>query len=99
MEITAAIEALRMINKMYKDYTVSVYSDSAYLVNCFNDGWIDTWIKNGWKNSNKKDVSNKELWETLNEFVKITGATFKRISRKEIRIKEVDKEASAASLI
>ena len=54
------IEALRAIRG-----TVHIYSDSTYVVNCFNDRWYEGWLKRGWKNSQKKPVANKDLWEAL----------------------------------
>ena len=68
MEITAVIEALKML-KYPCDYEVEVYSDSAYVVNGYNNGWIYNWKKNNWKNSNKEPVKNKELWMELDELV------------------------------
>ena len=44
---------------------VTLYSDSAYLVNAFRQNWIDTWQKNGWKNAAKKPVENQDLWKWL----------------------------------
>ena len=46
MEITAVVEALKCL-KVESD--VQVYSDSAYTVNAFKQGWIYNWMKNGWK--------------------------------------------------
>ncbi len=62
MEIFAVIEGLRALKFPCK---VTVYSDSAYLVNAFNNGWVDNWIHNGWKNSSKKPVENQDLWKYL----------------------------------
>lgn len=78
MELTAVIEALKLLKFSCK---VKVYSDSAYVVNAFNQKWIYGWLKNGWKNSNKEPVKNKELWEELYklteehdvEFIKVKG--------------------------
>ena len=78
MEVTAVIEALKCL-KVESD--VQVYSDSAYTVNAFNQGWIYNWIKNGWKTSGKDPVKNKELWQELYsltkkhkvEFIKVKG--------------------------
>lgn len=64
MEIQAVSEALKQIKKGNK-IPIKVYSDSAYVINCFNDEWYKGWIKNGWKNSKKKPVANKEFWEEL----------------------------------
>ena len=51
MELTAVIEGLKLLKFPCK---VKLYSDSAYVVNAFNQKWIDGWLKNGWKNSNKE---------------------------------------------
>lgn len=68
MELTAPIEALKLLKRPCK---VKVYSDSAYLVNAFIQGWIYNWQKNGWKTADKKDVKNRELWEEIYKFTKI----------------------------
>ena len=68
MELTAPIEALKLLKKPCK---VKLYSDSAYLVNAFLEGWIYNWYKNGWKTSDKKDVKNKNLWEEIYKYTKI----------------------------
>ena len=78
MEITAVIEALKCL-KVESD--VQVYSDSAYTVNAFKQGWIYNWMKNGWKTANKEPVKHKELWQELYdltkkhkvEFIKVKG--------------------------
>lgn len=45
--------------------TAEIRSDSAYIINCYRQGWYKTWQANGWKNSKKEPVANKELWEEL----------------------------------
>ena len=65
MELTAAIEAL---SKLKTSCEVDLYSDSAYLINAFNEGWVNSWILNGFKNANKKEVANIDLWKKLIEF-------------------------------
>ncbi|MEL0231988.1 MAG: ribonuclease HI [Hyphomicrobiales bacterium] len=65
MELVAAIEGLKILKKSSK---VNLYTDSVYL----KDGitkWIFNWQKNNWKNANKKDVKNKDLWIQLLEVV------------------------------
>jgi len=62
MEIQAVIEGLKLLKE---PCSVSVYSDSAYVVNCFEKGWIHSWLRNGWKNSKKEPVENQELWKEL----------------------------------
>lgn len=64
MELTAAIMAL---DKLKLPCEVDLYSDSAYLINGFNEGWVTRWQLNGFKSSNKKPVQNVELWKKLIE--------------------------------
>lgn len=68
MELTAPIEALKLLKH---PCDVRVYSDSAYLINGFLQGWIYNWQKNGWKTADKKEVKNRELWEQIYSFTKI----------------------------
>ena len=67
MEIKACIEALRTLKR--RDIPVEVYTDSAYVCNCMNQKWYVNWRKNGWRNSKKNPVENKELWMDLLEQV------------------------------
>lgn len=60
----------RGIEAVKKPCNITVYSDSQYICKAFNDGWIDSWLKNNWKNSKKEPVANKELWQMLLEFIK-----------------------------
>ena len=76
MELTAVIEALKLLKRPCK---VDLYSDSAYVVNAFLQNWIWGWIKNSWKNSNKEDVKNKELWQELLSLTKIHDVTFHKV--------------------
>jgi ribonuclease HI len=62
MELTAAIEALRRLKEPCK---VKLYTDSAYMVNCFQQRWYEKWERNGWVNSRKEPVENKDLWQRL----------------------------------
>jgi len=78
MELTAVIEALKRLKEPCR---VKVHSDSAYLVNCFRQGWYRAWQMNGWKNSKNEPVENRDLWEELLrlmdihqvEYVKVKG--------------------------
>ncbi len=63
MELTGPIEALRSLTGRRRK--VAIYSDSAYVVNCFRDRWYVRWRQNGWRNVQKKPVENRDLWETL----------------------------------
>ena len=76
MEITAVIEALKCL-KVESD--VQVYSDSAYTVNAFKQGWIYNWMKNGWKTANKEPVKNKELWQELYDLTKMHKVEFIKV--------------------
>ncbi len=76
MELTAVIEALKQLK--FK-CNVKVYSDSAYVVNAFNQKWIYGWKKNGWKNSSKEPVKNKELWEELYSLTQIHNIEFIKV--------------------
>ncbi len=62
MEIYAVIVGLSQLKEACE---VDVYSDSAYTVNAFNEGWIYGWMKNGWKKSDGKAVLNADLWQEL----------------------------------
>ena len=78
MEITAVLEALKLLKE---ECEVEIYSDSAYVVNAFNQGWIESWQKNNWKTAGKGSVKNQELWEELYlltqkhkvKFIKVKG--------------------------
>jgi ribonuclease HI len=73
MELTAAIVGLKALKYNCK---VSLYSDSKYLVEAFNQGWIENWRKNGWRTSKKGDVQNIDLWKQLYELYKKHEITF-----------------------
>lgn len=62
MELTAALEALRRLKQPCE---VNLYSDSAYLINAFQQGWLEKWIRSGWKRNKNEEVKNVELWKEL----------------------------------
>lgn len=62
MELTAAIEALK---NTPVGSTVEIFSDSAYLINAFQQKWIPNWIKRNWVTSQGKPVENQDLWKML----------------------------------
>ena len=76
MELTAVIEALKLLKYPCK---VSLYSDSAYVVNAFLQKWIFGWQKNNWKTADKKDVKNKELWQELVKLTRTHDVTFIKV--------------------
>lgn len=61
MELLAAVKALSQLKHKCK---VNLYSDSSYLINAFNENWIDTWKNLGWKRK-KDELKNRELWIEL----------------------------------
>ena len=64
MELTAAIKALEALNAPCE---VDLYSDSAYLINAYEQGWLKNWIRRGWVKADKKPVENVDLWKRLLE--------------------------------
>ena len=78
MEVFPVIAGLRCLKE---SCDVTIYSDSAYTVNAFNEGWIQGWKTNGWKKADGKPVLNADLWlELLSlmepheiRFVKVKG--------------------------
>lgn len=78
MEMMAVIEGLKALQK---PCLVRVHSDSAYIINAFTQGWIDNWIRRGWKKADKKPVENQDLWRDMMqamerhtvEWVKVKG--------------------------
>ena len=61
MELIATINALKGINS---DEEIRIYTDSQYVKLGITE-WINTWVKNNWKNSKKEEVKNKDLWTEL----------------------------------
>ncbi len=76
MELTAIIEGLKALKE---ECEVEVYSDSAYSVNAFNQGWIYNWMKKGWKKADGSKVKNQELWQELYELTKKHKVTFNKV--------------------
>lgn len=59
MGVIAALEALK------RPCDVEVHSDSQYVVNAFNQHWVQGWLKRGWKTANREPVKNEDLWRRL----------------------------------
>lgn len=76
MELTAAIQALKKLKEPCK---VSIYSDSAYLVNGMRQGWYRKWQRNGWLTGNKQPVENRDLWEALLREIERHDVTFYKV--------------------
>jgi ribonuclease HI len=64
MEILAVIEALKNI-KSGKKFKIILHSDSKYVVNAFNNGWLTKWESKGWMRTRKDKVLNVDLWKEL----------------------------------
>ena len=76
MELTAVIEGLK---KLKYPCDVDVYSDSAYTVNGFLEGWVYAWEKSGWKKADRKPVLNDDLWRELLRLTRVHGVTFHKV--------------------
>lgn len=76
MEVQAVIEALSLLKFPCQ---VDLYSDSAYTVNAFNQGWVENWRRAEWKKADKKEVQNVDLWQKLCELTDIHEVTFHKV--------------------
>ena len=76
MELTAVVEGLKMLKFPCE---VELYSDSAYIVNAFDQGWIYNWKKKNWKTADGKEVKNKEIWQELYELTKVHKVSFNKV--------------------
>ena len=77
MELMGPIEGLR---SLVTRRTAEIYSDSAYVVNCFRDKWYEAWRKNGWRNKQKKLIDNRDLWEELLAQVERHDVTWHKVA-------------------
>ena len=64
MELMAVIAGLEALNRPCE---IELYSDSKYVVDAFNQHWIDGWLKKGWKRGKNEPVKNTDLWKRLLE--------------------------------
>ncbi len=76
MELSAAIEALEALKEPCE---VHLYSDSSYLVNAINEGWLKRWTANNWKTAAKKNVENVDLWQKILKFIRLQDVTFHKV--------------------
>ena len=76
MEMMAVIKGLEALKEPCE---VEVYSDSAYIVNAIEQGWIESWKKNGWRKADKKPVKNVDLWEKLLELMDKHKGIFNKV--------------------
>lgn len=73
MELTAVIKALQLLKEPCE---VNLTTDSKYICDAVNKGWVYGWKKKGWIKSDKKPALNVDLWEELLEQLKIHDVTF-----------------------
>lgn len=76
MEVTAVIEGLKCLKE---PCSVDIYSDSAYTVNAFNEGWIYGWEKAGFKKPDNKPVLNTDLWKELLNLTRMHDVKFIKV--------------------
>lgn len=76
MELTAVIKGLELLKY---PCAVDVYSDSAYTVNAFLQGWVYGWEKSGWKKADNKPVLNDDLWKILLAYTRQHEVTFHKV--------------------
>lgn len=76
MELLAVINGLEALKEPCQ---VDLYSDSQYVVDAFNKGWIETWQQNNWRTSNKSDVKNVDLWKQLISLTQINTVNFIKV--------------------
>lgn len=102
MELTAVVEAIKYLVEKKKCSKIIINSDSAYVVNGVNKGWIHEWAKKGWKTNQNNELANADLWKELftyytkrnvsiffNKVAGHSGHTFNEIADEEAK-KEVE---------
>ena len=103
MELTAAIEALGCLKRPCQ---VQLFSDSAYLVSAFTQGWLQNWQRNGWRNAAGDPVSNPDLWQALLaaaklhqiEWIKVKGHADNELNNRcdQLAVAEIKKQRQIA---
>ena len=73
MELLAAINALTALKLPCE---VTLTSDSKYLTDAINKGWLESWRKKGWRKADKTPVLNVDLWEALLPLLEKHKVTF-----------------------
>lgn len=73
MELTAVIKALQLLKEPCE---VKLITDSKYVCDAVNKGWVYGWKKKGWIKSDKKPALNVDLWEDLLKQLNIHKVTF-----------------------
>ncbi len=73
MELMAAIAGMEALKE---PCSITLTSDSKYLTDAINKGWLEAWKKNGWRKSDKSAVLNLELWQKIDELLSIHNVEF-----------------------
>ncbi|HNX13456.1 MAG TPA: ribonuclease HI [Oscillospiraceae bacterium] len=73
MELTAAIVALEALKTPCE---IKLFSDSQYLINAFELGWLEKWKTSGWKRAGNEVVKNADLWQRLSELTALHKVEF-----------------------
>ena len=73
MELMAAIAGMEALKE---PCSITLTSDSKYLTDAINKGWLELWKKNGWRKSDKSPVLNLELWQRIDELISIHQVQF-----------------------
>lgn len=76
MELQAIITGLKMLKEPCE---VTVYSDSAYVINAYNQHWIDGWKAKNWSRGKAGELKNREIWIELDTLVHKHKVTFKKV--------------------
>lgn len=76
MELLAAIKALETLKEPCE---VTLYSDSAYMVNAFLQDWVSSWKNNNFRGSDKKEIKNLDLWKRLLALTEVHKVTFVKV--------------------
>lgn len=76
MELSGVISALYALKEPCE---VTIFTDSKYVSDAINQGWLEKWQKNGWVKSNKTEVLNVDLWKILIELLKVHEVRFQWI--------------------
>ena len=73
MELMAIIQGLKSLKKTCN---VHIYTDSRYIHDALNKGWLNGWQKNGWRTADKKPVKNQDLWREILSLINIHKVKF-----------------------
>ena len=81
MEIEAIIAGLASLRELANvaDVSIEVRTDSMYVVNAFNKGWLQNWQRNGWRTADRGMVKNQDLWEQMTELTQEMDLTFTHV--------------------